>query len=1005
MPTNKIQIKRTAISGRTPNTTNSANTSYIDAGELAVNLTDRKVYSSNGTTSFEVGSNLASLSVGSIVANGVTGTSGQALVSNGSAVFWSNNPGFTGSAGAQGPTGFTGSAGATGPQGTIGFTGSTGAQGPAGPTGPQGTTGFTGSAGLPDWQLKTANYTAINNDAILADTTGGSFTITLPASPSLGDVINIADGGDFFTNPLTVARNGQTIENDTTDLIIDVSGVITTLIYSGTTWHVYASVGQLGFTGSRGFTGSIGFTGSQGAGFTGSSGFTGSIGAQGPQGPIGFTGSAGPQGPQGTTGFDGSRGATGFTGSAGPQGATGPQGPIGFTGSTGAQGAQGPQGAQGATGSTGPTGPTGPQGPTGFTGSTGLTSGDQTIAGLKTFSSRVEITQQAIFNTTTPGVGRYGLHFNGQTTADQATGITWNGGTGDVGNAQAGIYVQGSGAYGSRMFFATTDVYATGAKTFLNSNEFGQSNFTRSFTTSVGSFRAPSFIDMDDTAYFIDPASNSSLNGLNVLNDVYITRTTNAYGFVVRPNSAGHKKLQFAVIGGGQLEEVLSNAASTISTGDMRATIFYDYNDTSYYLDPATTSNLQNVQVFGSLNMISGAPFFISSATGAYQRVDGRNSGSDARAHWYGITTAGATSNFRHAWFDGSAYFDITATGGQIYFERGGGAIINANGDFRAPIFYDTNNTAFYVDPNSTSILNTVSVTALQANGSLGTAGQTLTSNGSSVHWSAPAPASANVQTFATTGSSTWTKPSGVSIVEVILVSGGGGGGSGNRTNTNPCGGSGGASGTTIVYRFLASDLANTVTVTVGTGGTGGAGLTVDGTTGSAGANGGDTTFGSLLIAPGTGNGGFGGTGFNTAAPGGLFVGGGDSIGAGTGGRGSAAFAAGGVSNPGGPGAGGGGGGGSPGAGGGVGWSTIAIAGGTAAAGSAGGNGNSGSIGNRLVGSGGGGGAFTAGVAGRSGGNGGFPGGGGGGGSSSNTGLTSGTGGNGGNGWARIISW
>ncbi|MDC3266295.1 IPT/TIG domain-containing protein [bacterium] len=51
----KFQIKRTSVSGRTPNTTNAANSSYIAAGELALNLSDKKMYSSNGTNYFEIG--------------------------------------------------------------------------------------------------------------------------------------------------------------------------------------------------------------------------------------------------------------------------------------------------------------------------------------------------------------------------------------------------------------------------------------------------------------------------------------------------------------------------------------------------------------------------------------------------------------------------------------------------------------------------------------------------------------------------------------------------------------------------------------------------------------------------------------------------------------------------------------------------------------------------------------------------------------------------------------
>lgn len=85
---NKFQIKRTSVTGRTPNTTNVSNTSYIDAGELAVNLTDRKLFTSNGSAYFEVGSNLSTLSVNSIVANGVTGNAGQVLITNGTNVYW-----------------------------------------------------------------------------------------------------------------------------------------------------------------------------------------------------------------------------------------------------------------------------------------------------------------------------------------------------------------------------------------------------------------------------------------------------------------------------------------------------------------------------------------------------------------------------------------------------------------------------------------------------------------------------------------------------------------------------------------------------------------------------------------------------------------------------------------------------------------------------------------------------------------------------------------------------
>jgi hypothetical protein len=94
---NKFQVKRTTVSGRTPNTTSSGNSRFIDTGELALNLPDGKLFSSNGSVYFEVGANLinsnitGNLTVNAIIANGSLGAAGQQLVSNGSSVYWSSN--------------------------------------------------------------------------------------------------------------------------------------------------------------------------------------------------------------------------------------------------------------------------------------------------------------------------------------------------------------------------------------------------------------------------------------------------------------------------------------------------------------------------------------------------------------------------------------------------------------------------------------------------------------------------------------------------------------------------------------------------------------------------------------------------------------------------------------------------------------------------------------------------------------------------------------------------
>ena len=103
--------------------------------------------------------------------------------------------------------------------------------------------GSGGGGGGITYSLKTANYTASDKEGILADTTAGSFTVTLPASPIIGASVVINDAADSFgTNNLIVARNGSTIETIADNLTLDISSISVSLIYTGTTWQVYSLV-------------------------------------------------------------------------------------------------------------------------------------------------------------------------------------------------------------------------------------------------------------------------------------------------------------------------------------------------------------------------------------------------------------------------------------------------------------------------------------------------------------------------------------------------------------------------------------------------------------------------------------------------------------------------------------------------------------------------------------------------------------------------------------------
>jgi Flp pilus assembly pilin Flp len=104
------------------------------------------------------------------------------------------------------------------------------------------------SGGL-EYVVKTANYTAVDKQGVLADTSGGAFTVTLPATPATGAQVVVADSGSFWgTNNLTVARNGSTIGGLAENLICDITGASVQFVYDGSTWEVYAQIGGNGGT-------------------------------------------------------------------------------------------------------------------------------------------------------------------------------------------------------------------------------------------------------------------------------------------------------------------------------------------------------------------------------------------------------------------------------------------------------------------------------------------------------------------------------------------------------------------------------------------------------------------------------------------------------------------------------------------------------------------------------------------------------------------------------------
>jgi len=101
-------------------------------------------------------------------------------------------------------------------------------------------TNITGKLQTKGYYTVPGAYTAVNNDQLLVDTSGGgissSVTVTLPASPAIGNEVTFIDSGNnFSSNNLTIARNGSNILGAASNLVVSANGSAFTLVYVNAT--------------------------------------------------------------------------------------------------------------------------------------------------------------------------------------------------------------------------------------------------------------------------------------------------------------------------------------------------------------------------------------------------------------------------------------------------------------------------------------------------------------------------------------------------------------------------------------------------------------------------------------------------------------------------------------------------------------------------------------------------------------------------------------------------
>jgi hypothetical protein len=92
-----------------------------------------------------------------------------------------------------------------------------------------------------------ASYTVdpLDDVVIVNKETGSATTVTLPASPTVGEVVTVKDGkGDAATNNVTVAGNGKNIDGAASYVLNNNYGAVS-LVYNGTQWNNWSQPARL----------------------------------------------------------------------------------------------------------------------------------------------------------------------------------------------------------------------------------------------------------------------------------------------------------------------------------------------------------------------------------------------------------------------------------------------------------------------------------------------------------------------------------------------------------------------------------------------------------------------------------------------------------------------------------------------------------------------------------------------------------------------------------------
>jgi len=317
--------------------------------------------------------------------------------------------------------------------------------------------------------------------------------------------------------------------------------------------------------------------------------------------------------------------------------------------------------------------------------SSGITSG--TTAANRAF--QVDATTKGALHSTSASGGT-------GNSADTAPLITF---TGNGTSIQGGIYVSQNASTGTTLGFFTTDSYAAGPKQSLTIEDTGNVYVNRGFLQASSDLRAPIFYDLDDTNYYLNPASGSRINNIDVDGGAAYplqTSSSQRYGISIRNTNNtvntnyGWWWFMDTNFNMGFHADGAADRLTLTKDGDLiigQTSISYTSNDNTPVVGSATTNRLH---INGSIQLTNNDDAL----------VIGRGTASFFKDEEIGF-----------GWGGGWYMTDGT------YLRVRNNKTVYSTGSIYAGLYYDSNDTNHYLDPASTSVVNTLKFSGSSNNG------------------------------------------------------------------------------------------------------------------------------------------------------------------------------------------------------------------------------------------------------------------------------------------------